>query len=176
MREKSRVWTVTRLGNYLRSSVLSWNLKDKWGATSVCLKVILASPFPTGHTHTWTISFADDCQGWEECVSTASATLWLPCQNPTEAAAGQWRQEQDQDSISTSEKKKKVLFVIYWPVSLFRCEKLSPLVNLTSSFGVVWPVDQALKMGCGGWKDGQRTTLKQNSQSASLAGRLRPRS
>lgn len=64
-------------------------------------------------------------------------------------------------------RRRKYCLWYIGPVSLFRCEKLSSWFNLTSSFGVVWPVDQALKMGCGGWKDGQRTTCWQNSQSAS---------
>ena len=152
----------------LEKQNLSWNLKDAWELPQ-CLTVILASPLLTGRTCSWKISFADACQGWEECVSTVSATLWLPCQNPTEAAAGQDK-EQDQDGIPTAEKKKKELFVTYRSRLPFQAWKALLLV---------WPdlflwssSDLLIKhwaWQAGKQKDGQRTTVCQglNSRSAS---------
>lgn len=152
----------------LEKQNLSCNLKDRWELPQCLLTVILASPLLTGRTCSWKISFADACQGWEECVSTVSATLWLPCQNPTEAAVAQGKQ-QDQDGVPTSEKKKKELFVMYRSRLPFRAWKALLLVwpdlFLWSSSDLLikhwaWQV--------GKQKDGQRTMCRGlKSRSAS---------
>lgn len=55
------------------------------------------------------------------------------------------RSVETEGSISTSEKKKKALFVLCWPFSLFRWGKLSSCFSLTAPFGVksgVWRVER----------------------------------
>lgn len=132
---------------------LSFELKSE-GQTR--LRVILASPFLPGHTTCfWTICFADDCQGWDECVSTASAPLWLPCQNPTEAA-GRWRQRA---AFQHQRRRRKHCLCCVGPSPFSGGESSPP--------ALAWPLPLEWKVGCGGWKGDQRTTCWWNPQSAS---------